>query len=382
MTKRLYETDSYCKEFQATVLSCDQVGATYHIVLDQTAFFPEGGGQAADLGRINDVEVTDVQLEGDIIVHKTAAPLPVGQTVLGKIDWPLRFARMQSHAGEHVVSGLVHREFGYTNVGFHMSEALMTADFDGPLTAEDVAMIEQRANEVIYQNRAITVEFPSPEELKTLEYRSKLDLESGVRLVYIEGTDCCACCAPHPATTGEIGIIKITDFYPNKGGTRVEMLAGIRALEDYVALHQANKVMMKELSASRFEVPEVLRKEHRALMEVRSENNRLAQQLALLSMERVALGSSLCGFTEGAGFDQLRYCVNNLAEEYGEHCVLFSKNEEGWFYTVGSKTDGRSVVSALNSTFSGKGGGKPNCAQGKIGPASKEELLALLKTLM
>ncbi len=382
MTKRLYETDSYIKAFEATVLSCTQVEDGYHIVLNQTAFFPEGGGQAADVGQIDGVEITDVQLVEESIVHKAKEPLPVGKTVEGKIDWPLRFARMQSHAGEHIVSGLVHREFGYSNVGFHMSEALMTADFDGPLSAEDISRIELLANQAVYEDRPITVSFPTAEELQTLEYRSKLDLETGVRLVTVEGTDCCACCAPHPARSGEIGVIKIVDFYPNKKGTRIEMLAGIRALEDYAALHQANKAMMKELSASRFEVLDALRKEHQALQEVRSENNRLAQQLALFTMEKTALGNSLCGFTEGAGFDQLRYCVNQLAETYQEHCVLLSKNGEEWMYTVGSKTDGRNIVAALNSTFAGKGGGKPNYAQGKIGTATKEDLLALIKTLV
>lgn len=379
---KLYENDSYCKEFEATVLSCEVAKEGYRIILDQTAFFPEGGGQAADRGVLNDVAVTDVQEEGGSILHYAAAPLEAGQKVVGKIDWPLRFARMQSHAGEHIVSGLIHREFGYNNVGFHMSEALMTADFDGPLSAEDVAKIELLANQAVYANLPITASCPSPEELKTMEYRSKLDLEEGVRLITIGDVDCCGCCAPHPATSGEIGVIKITDFYPNKGGTRIEMLAGIRALEDYVALHQANKAMMKELSASRFEVLDALRKEHQALMEARSENNRLAQQLALASMEKNAVGNSLCGFTEGAGFDQLRFCVNQLAEEYGEHCVLFSKSGEEWLYTVGSKTDGRSIVSALNGTFSGKGGGKPNYAQGKLGSATKEEIIALIKTLV
>lgn len=379
---KLYENDSYCKEFEAVVLSCEAVGEGYRVTLDQTAFFPEGGGQAADRGFLNDVAVTDVQEEGENVVHYVAAPLEAGQKVLGKIDWPLRFARMQSHAGEHIVSGLIHREFGYNNVGFHMSEALMTADFDGPLSAEDISRIELLANRAVYEDRPITVSFPTAEELSALEYRSKLDLESGVRLITVEGTDCCACCAPHPASSGEIGVIKIIDFYPNKGGTRIEMLAGIRALEDYAALHQANKAMMKELSASRFEVLDALRKEHQALQEARSENNRLAQQLALASMEKTALGNSLCGFTEGAGFDQLRFCVNQLADEYQEHCVLLSESGEEWLYTVGSKTDGRSIVSALNSTFSGKGGGKPNYAQGKLGSATKEDLLALLKTLV
>ena len=380
---RLYENDSYCKEFEAIVLACEAAEEGYRILLDQTAFFPEGGGQAADRGWLNEMEVFDVQLVDEEIFHSVSAPLEVGQKVVGKIDWALRFARMQSHAGEHIVSGLVHREFGYNNVGFHMSEAVMTADFDGPLSAEQIALIEQKANQAVYENRPITVSYPDPTALATMDYRSKLDLESGVRLITIEGTDCCACCAPHPARTGEIGLIKIIDFYPNKKGTRIEMLAGICALEDYQKLHLANKAMMKELSASRFEVPETLRKEHQALMEVRSENNRLSQQLALYTLQKQTVGASLCGFAEGVGFDELRYCANHLGEEYEDFCVLLSCVEEGWCYVVSSKEkDGRPIVSALNSTFNGKGGGKPNYAQGKIGAADKEQLISLLQRLL
>lgn len=367
MTHKIYETDSYCRDFTATVLSCEKTEVGYAVVLDKTAFFPVGGGQAADGGTIDGANVLDVQLKDGDVIHTVDREIVVGNSVSCVIDWELRFSRMQSHSGEHVVSGIVHNMFGYSNVGFHMSDAQMTIDFDGPLTATNIADIELLANKVIYKNLAITVSFPEKKELDTLEFRSKLELTENVRIVNIEATDSCACCAPHVARTGEIGIIKIVNFYPYKQGTRVEMLAGINALLDYCSLNTANRELMGLLSASREGVNDAVVKQNEQLNSLRAHTSQMSKRLALLELNPIKVGNSSYSVTENLSYDELRHCANYLQENGTDTCVLLSRADEGYIYVVASKVrDVREIVKELNEKFQGKGGGKPDYAQGKI----------------
>lgn len=384
MTKKLYELDSYCREFKATVISCDKKDEYYNVVLDKTAFFPEGGGQAADKGTINDIEVLDVQIMDGEIIHKIPSELPVGQEAACKIDWDLRFSRMQSHAGEHIVSGIVNSLFGYLNVGFHMGEAVMTVDFSGPLSSEDIAKVELMSNKAVYSNLDIKAEYPSEEELKELSYRSKTEHKEGTRLVTIGNVDCCACCAPHPAKSGEIGLIKIINFYPHKQGTRIEMLAGINAFNDYAALNESNKGLMGMLSAPRQGVKEAVAKQGELLNTVRSENQKLSRELALCKLNPIKIGNSVYSITEGLSFDDLRYCANNIIDSGIEVCVLLSlADEQNYNYVVSSKaTDIRNIAATLNSAFNGKGGGKPNYVQGKLLQADREELKKIAQDML
>lgn len=234
MTTKLYDQDSHCRTFSAQVLSCTPVqGGQWHIVLDQTAFFPEGGGQPGDQGTLDTVRVLDTRERGDAIVHITDGPLTPGTSVTGELDWALRFARMQCHSGEHVLSGLAHSLYGCTNVGFHMGEDQVILDFDKELTPQQLTVLEDRANQLITENRPVTARYPTPEELAALDYRSKLDLTEQVRIVTIAGCDVCACCAPHVTCTGEIGLVKLVDAMRHRGGIRLWMVAGRLALADY-----------------------------------------------------------------------------------------------------------------------------------------------------
>ena len=207
MTEKLYELDSYIKTFSATVLECVPRGNGYAVRLDRTAFFPEGGGQAADTGMLGGVTVTDAQIVDGAIWHYTSAPLSVGDTVEGVLDWNTRFSRMQHHTAEHIVCSIAHRWHGMSNVGFHLGSEDVTLDLSGELTREQINAIEDEANRVVWSNVGVVATIPSAEELATLTYRSKKELDGDVRLVTIDGVDCCACCAPHVARTGEIGII-------------------------------------------------------------------------------------------------------------------------------------------------------------------------------
>ena len=383
MTERLFEKDAYCRSFSANVVSCEEKDGSFFVVLDKTAFFPEGGGQAPDKGTINGVNVLDVQEKDGIVYHKTEKAFNSGDTVSCELDWELRFERMQSHAGEHIVSGVVHSLFGYDNVGFHMSEKTMTVDFSGPLTADDIAKVELESNKAIYKNAPITASYPTKDELAVADYRSKIEPRDGIRLITIEGVDCCACCAPHPSFTGEIGVIKIIDFCPHKKGTRIEMVAGINAFLDYSALHTSVKQVMNLLSAKRDSIAMSVEKLQETANNLKSENGKMSRKLALASLSPVAVNSCAYAINENMSYDDLRECANNLIENGTRKCILLSSADaESYIYVVSSaEKDVRSLVSELNSTFSGKGGGKDNYAQGKLSASSEDELKNFIEKL-
>ena len=244
-TEKLFYEDSHLKEFTAKVISCKPYKEQYKVVLDRTAFFPEGGGQYADTGMLDDVRVLDVHEKEGIIYHTTEKALEAGKTVTGKINWEERFEKMQQHTGEHIVSGLVHERFGYNNVGFHLGSDYCTMDFDGTLTKEQLREIELAANQAVWKNIDIVVTYPSKEELANMDYRSKIEIEGQVRIVTVPGYDVCACCAPHVKKTGEIGMLKLVNMVNYKGGERITMLCGVRALKDY----EAKDANGKEISA-------------------------------------------------------------------------------------------------------------------------------------
>lgn len=249
VTRELYERDSECFEFEACVLSCqayDRGG--YAVELDQTAFFPEGGGQYADTGTLADARVSDVRRREGRIYHVTDQPLAVGAIVQGRVDADVRMCRMQNHTGEHIISGLVWSQYGYQNVGFHLGNGEMTLDFDHPLDACQLADIEARANRVVWANLPVTAQYPDEQTLADMNYRSKLDLTENVRIVTIEGVDCCACCAPHVKRTGEIGLIKIVTSASYKGGVRLWVLCGAWALEDYRQKHETVMAISRKYS--------------------------------------------------------------------------------------------------------------------------------------
>ncbi len=378
MTLKLYLNDSYIKEFTAKVLSCEKIGENYAVKLDQTAFFAEGGGQNADKGEINGIKVLDVQENGEDIVHTIENPLNVGDTVKGEIDWELRFSRMQNHCAEHILSGVIHKMFGYNNVGFHMNDNLITFDVDGPLTAKDIEQVEIEANKAVFQNAEISVSYPTSEEFDSIDCRSKIELADGVRLITVDGFDTCACCAPHPSRAGEIGIIKIVNFSAFKGGTRIEMVAGALALKDYSYLHNASKTIMKQLSAKREEIAEQVAKLGEDLATAKAEIKALNEKLAEASLSTEIVGNTLVGFTADADFNALRNIANGKLD-IAEYIALFAETADGFNYLVASKTgDTRSIAKALNEKFTGKGGGRPDCVQGKIAKCDKQNLKDLL----
>lgn len=250
MTERIFYTDVCCHTFQATVLDCQpRKKKGYEVILDKTAFYPEGGGQPGDRGTLGGVHVTDTQERGEDILHLTDAPLEVGTQVTGTLDWNWRFSLMQNHSGEHIVSGILHRRTGANNVGFHMGNDAIIIDFDVELPPELLQEVEQEANEVVWKNLPVQVTYPTPEELETLDYRSKKALTGQVRIVTFPQTDTCACCGTHVVRTGEIGVIKILSVQKFKEGSRVEMLCGSRALTYLRDVFEQNHRISVALSA-------------------------------------------------------------------------------------------------------------------------------------
>ena len=369
MTRKLFYEDSHMKEFDAQVLSCTADGAAYQIVLDQTAFFPEGGGQYADTGYLDGVRVLDVHEKNGVVRHKTDAPLEPGSCVHGRIDWEERFEKMQQHTGEHIISGLVHSRFGYNNVGFHLGADYCTMDFDGPISPEELRRIEWEANRAVAADLEIQVSCPSKAELEKLEYRSKIEIEGQVRIVSVPGYDVCACCAPHVDRTGEIGLIKLVNRMNYKGGERITMLCGFRALRDYDSKLTAAREIGALLCEKEDQIARAVRRQKEELEKQKYENGRLMHQLLVFRAKEIPVeGSMTAVFTDDIRGDAPRELMNLLLERGAFICGVFAAaGDGGWRYVIGSRqADVRPLGKALNSRFEGRGGGKPGMVQGTL----------------
>ena len=233
-TIKLYDIDAYATNFEAEVADCRKADQGFLVELDRTLFFPEEGGQSPDKGILGGQEVLDVQIDKEgTITHLVGQEMPVGKKVSGSIDWKHRFSNMQQHSGEHIISGLVNKYYQYNNVGFHLGPDEVTLDFDGTLTPGQLRAIEAEANQAVKKNFPVHISFPDADTLAGLNYRSKIELKGAVRIVEFPGYDICACCAPHVRQTGEIGLIKVTGIQSHRGGVRVNILCGDRAIADY-----------------------------------------------------------------------------------------------------------------------------------------------------
>ena len=383
MTEKLYYKDSHLFTFEAAVLDCREEKKGYSVVLDKTAFFPEGGGQLADTGVLGGVRVLDVHERGGEIRHYTDAPLEIGAHVEGCVDAEQRLRRMQNHSGEHILSGLVHNTYGFDNVGFHMGAECMIIDFSGELTWEQLTELETRANEVVRQNIPLHIWFPDENELKSLEYRSKLELTENVRIVEIPGVDRCACCAPHVDRTGEVGIVKILDSQRHRGGVRVSVVCGLDALEDYRARQESVTEISRALSAKRGEVTQAVQ---RILNEQQSMKERCdALSLALIrymAEAEPATAGNILVFDGTLGEIAQRELANLLMEKAGAFAAVFcGSDEDGWRYIMGSKRlDLRAMSREINAAVQGRGGGTPQMIQGSA-RANRAEIEAGLEKL-
>lgn len=375
-TRRLFDEDSSLKEFHAMVISCEKAEEdAWNVVLDQTAFFPEGGGQAGDTGWLNEIPVTDTKEKDGVIFHKVNVPLEIGSQVSGKLDYKERFMKMQQHTGEHILSGIVHALYGYENVGFHLGDEVTTMDFDGELTPEQVQDAEIRANKAIFANLPILIHYPSKEELRKFTYRSKMEIEGQVRLVEIQGVDLCACCAPHVKMTGEVGILKILNCERHRGGCRLTIVCGMRAVLDYQQKQQMTGKLSAMLSAKQDQLDEALLHLQEQQQKLREQLNRVQAVYLKEKVEKISQEDQcVCIFEETLDPVAMRNFVNGAMERCDGICGAFIGNEtEGYRYILGSsRLDIRETAKKLNAQFHGKGGGKPQMVQGSLNGTETE----------
>ncbi len=368
----LYYQDSHLRQFQAQVVSCVQSGGQYAVVLDQTAFYPEGGGQSWDLGTLADVRVSKVLEQDGSIVHFCDGPLEPGQTVRGTIDWARRFDLMQQHSGEHILSGLIFARFGYHNVGFHMGAETVTIDFDGMIAPEALAELEQAANAAIWENRPVEARFYDGTPDKP--YRSKRALTGPVRLVEIPGCDCCACCGTHVRSTGEIGLLKILSWVKFHQGVRLEMVCGGRALRYLSGVLEQNRRISQMLSAKMLETAPAVQQLRQELESARLRVGELeANHIQALARQYTGSGNTLL-FEPNLSNTSVRRLADAVGAVCGGQAWVFSGSEEaGYQYALCDPAgDLRPLVQRLNQALQGRGGGKANFVQGGVRAAKSQ----------
>ncbi len=365
--EKLYYADSHLRQFTARVNGCTPCGRGWQVTLDATAFYPEGGGQACDLGTLGSAQVLDVREQGEQILHLCDAPLAVGAEVTGCIDWQRRFDLMQQHTGEHILSGLIHKKFGFHNTGFHVGADWMEVDFDGPISAQDLAELEYKANEAVWADLPVRTWIPSPEELETVFYRTKRALPWPVRIVQVPGYDSCACCGVHVGRTGEVGLIKILASTRLRGGVRLQMVCGQRAYRQMVTVFEENRLVSQAFSVPMTATGLGAQKMNEALA---AEKARAAQLLGQI-FDTVAAGytgqDTAVHFADGLEPGQVRVLADKIAGVIGSWCAVFSGEEGNFAYCLAAREgDLRPMGKEMTAALEGRGGGKPNFQQGSL----------------
>ena len=382
-TQRLFYEDAYMTEFEANIEEIISDDADLWIRLNRTAFYPEGGGQPCDMGLIGEINVVDVQeRDGEIwhrveLISDSDCSIIPRTTINGKINLERRRDLMQQHSGEHMVSGLIHRIYGYDNVGFHLSMDTMTLDLSGDLSWEQLMDIEREVNRLIRKNLPVNIFYPSPEELKTINYRSKKELSGEVRIVEVPGADTCACCGLHVSRTGEIGAVKMLSMQKWKNGVRIFMCCGERA-ENYARmLQEQNRKISVTLSAKPEETADAVARVSAELSKVKFQltgwKHRLFDAIAAANAGK----NQVILFEEDLSMEDIRHLTDKLMKTCAGYCIVFSGDEEnGYRYGVGKRGgDVRPLVKAMNEALSGRGGGKPELSQGTV-RAGKAEIEA------
>ncbi len=372
MTRKLYYEDCHLRQFSARVLSCTQGARGWEVTLDATAFYPEGGGQACDTGTLGGAAVTDVRERGEQILHLCDGPLAVGSTVAGEIDWARRFDLMQQHTGEHIVSGVIHRRWGYANVGFHVGADMVTIDFDGPIPAEALAEIEAEANAILWRDLPVKCWVPSPQELPRVSYRSKRQLPWPVRIVDIPGGDSCACCGVHVGHTGEVGLVKLFSCVKFHQGVRMEMACGGRALRLLNACFDQNRQVSQAFSAKIWETGEAARRMNETLAREKFRAAALEKQVFDTLARGYAGQKHVLHTADGLEPGQVRGLAEAIRGSISGVAAVLSGES---LCLMGPEAEIRVLAAALKSRGA-RGGGKSGSWQGTV--ALPPEALAQL----
>lgn len=379
MTVKLFENNSLLRSCEATVTACTEKDGLHLVELDQTVFFPEGGGQLSDRGKLGGVDVVHVSEKDGHIYHECAEPLAVGTKVQAVLDWPVRLDRMQQHLGEHILSYACWKLFEANNIGFHMNEDMVTIDLDKELTEEELLKAELYTNEIIWENRPVSVDYMDSSEAvklkdKMRKFNSKL---TGIlRIVSVQDADICTCCGTHPPFTGMLGSVKVVRHEKHKGGCRVEFLCGRRALLD---ADKKNSVLL-QVAAGLSTKPELV-PEHLAKLKADWQAELDAAKSKLLAAAEKELRSAYEAAPQRAdglrvvampleGYDakDIKYLLPKAAALTDAITILAAAKPERISYAVvlgdTAQGDCRGVIKLLNDAFGGRGGGKSDCAQG------------------
>lgn len=385
-TIKLYDADAYATRFEARVLSCEKSAhydGAFDVVLDQTLFFPEEGGQTPDKGTIAGIRVLDVQIHDEVLVHTIEKEIEKDTLAEGEIEWEHRFFNMQQHSGEHIFSGLADKKYGYQNVGFHLSDQIVTMDFDHPFTEEELAEMEWEVNEAIAQNAVIRTGYPSKEELDAMDYRSKKEIHGDIRIVEIEGYDRCACCAPHVRNTGEIGVFKIVSAQNYKGGMRISFLCGFRALQEYRRKSEILSELTGLLSTNQENLAEQVSKMKVQIQSLKTQLSNAKQTIMESKIVTIpAEQTDVVLFERDLQTPVMRSVVNRLTEVHEGFCAVFVGNEEsGYNFIVGSKNkDCKSCAEKMKEQLNARGGGSVQMIQGSV-PAKEEQIRVFFENL-
>jgi alanyl-tRNA synthetase len=379
-TEKLYYEDPYLREFAARVLSCEPVKGGYAVTLDRTAFYPEGGGQPADHGTLGGAAVLDVHEKDGVVFHICENSVEIGE-VSGAIDWDRRFDHMQQHSGEHILSGILCRDYHCDNVGFHLGADTVTIDYNTDISWEQALAAEQKANAVIWTDAPVEITYPSREELAALAYRSKKELTGQVRIVTFPEADRCACCGTHIRRAGQVGLIKVLSVQKFREGVRMEILCGGRALRYLGQTYDQARAIGRQLSVKPQDTLFAVERMAAELAAVKQREAQLEEQVFFHIAEESAEKGDVLLFQSPMRPDGIRKLADTVARRCGGLAAVFAGEETAYAYAL-VQSDGADIsplVKSLNAALHGRGGGRNGFAQGSV-QARREEIESFFRT--
>ena len=391
MTDRLYYTDSYCRSFDATVTRHFEHDGRPAVTLDRTAFYPTSGGQPFDTGRLAEVDVVET-IDADAVIHVLASPLAAGSTVAGEINWTRRFDHMQQHTGQHLLSAAFDRLFENPTVSFHMGADVSTIDVAREMSASDIERAVDAANEVIWEDRAVSIRFASWEEAARLPLRKDPAREGVLRLIDIGGFDLSACGGTHVSRTGAVGAIAVLAFERHRGGARLTFVCGGRAVRVLRAYRDAVSGSVRVLSVLPAELPAAVERLQHEARDSQKQVKQLRIELAGHEGRRLAGNSIEVGGVRVvveclAGLDAtgLKAVATAVTAE-GRMCAVLLSREPSPAIVIscspGVAVDARALMQQITERFGGRGGGKPDMAQGGGFAAAPEEVAIAARELI
>ena len=380
-TEKLYYANPFLTEFTAVIQSCEAGKNGFLVTLDRTAFYPEGGGQPADHGTLGDARVLDVHEKQGVVFHTLDKKVEIGETVTGRIDWARRFDHMQQHSGEHIISGILCADYHCDNVGFHMGADTVTIDYNTDISWEQAMDAERKANEIIWADRPVEIAYPSREELKSIDYRSKKELTGQVRIVTFPGADCCACCGTHVLRAGQVGLVKVLSVQKFREGVRMEILCGQRALRFLSTVYDQNRTVAQALSVKPDQTAGAVERTLSELHGVKLRMAELEEAANLAAAKEYAGQGDVLLFRSPMSSDAVRRLADAVAKECGGLAAVFAGEDGGKYSYALVRSDGGDIaplVKSLNAALHGRGGGRNGFAQGSV-EAARQEIEAFWK---